>query len=187
MSERNWAIPHSRPTLGPQERQAVLDVLASEHLSDGPRCRQLEKALVGAMGSRCGAVVSSGLAALHLAMLAMDVQLGDEVIVPTYSCEALLDAVMHCRAKPVIVDVDAQTGNIRPIRRCPGVRERRSASDLPPRASSAGWECCTRCTGCCRRPPPCRAPQPRTSPCGACRSRSTRRSPTSRQVPWPLR
>ncbi len=114
MSPNDPPLPHSRPTLGPEERQAVLDVLASEHLAAGPVCRRLEQALAGAMGVRHGAVTSSGLAALHLAMLAMGVRPGDQVILPTYVCEALLDAVLYCQAQPVIVDVDAQTGNIDP-------------------------------------------------------------------------
>jgi dTDP-4-amino-4,6-dideoxygalactose transaminase len=74
----------------------------------------LEEALAQATGTEHAAVVSSGMAALHLAMLAMGVQAGDEVILPTYVCEALLDAVLLCRATPVIVDVDPQSGNIDP-------------------------------------------------------------------------
>ena len=114
MSPNHPPLPHSRPTLGPEERQAALDVLAGEHLAEGPVCRQLEQALAGAMGVRHGAVTSSGMAALHLAMLALGVRPGDQVILPTYVCEALLDAVLYCQAQPVIVDVDAQTGNIDP-------------------------------------------------------------------------
>jgi dTDP-4-amino-4,6-dideoxygalactose transaminase len=114
MSPNDRLLPHSRPTLGPEERQAVLDVLAGEHLANGPVCRQLEQALADAMGVRHGAMTSSGLAAMHLAMLAMDVRPGDRVILPTYVCEALLDAAFYCQAQPVIVDVDAQTGNIDP-------------------------------------------------------------------------
>lgn len=114
MSPNDRPLPHSRPTLGPEERQAVLDVLAGEHLANGPVCLQLEQALAQAMGVRHGALTSSGLASLHLAMLAMDVRPGDQVIMPTYVCEALLDAVLYCQAQPMIVDVDAQTGNIDP-------------------------------------------------------------------------
>jgi dTDP-4-amino-4,6-dideoxygalactose transaminase len=114
MSREHPPLPHSRPTLGAEERQAVLDVLAGEHLANGPLCRQLEQALADAMGVRHGAMTSSGLTALHLAMLAMNVRPDDQVILPTYVCEALLDAVLHCQAQPVIVDVDAQTGNIDP-------------------------------------------------------------------------
>lgn len=126
MSRNDRPLPHSRPTLGPEERQAALDVLAGEHLSDGPVCRQLEQALAGAMGVRHGAVTSSGLAALHLAMLAMGVRPNDQVILPTFSCEALLDAVLYCQAQPVIVDADALTGNIDPaaVRRAIGPQTR---------------------------------------------------------------
>lgn len=107
-------IEHSRPTLGAAEQQAASEVIATGRLAAGEQCRLLEQALAGAMGVGQGAAVSSGLAALHLAALAMGVGEGDQVILPTYTCEALLSAVLYCGAEPVIVDVDERTGNIDP-------------------------------------------------------------------------
>lgn len=111
---QNMIIPHSKPTLGQDEAQAMLEVLRSGQLVQGPQCAAFERAIADLMGVRHGVAVSSGMSALHLAMLAMNIGEGDEVILSSYVCEALLDAVLHCRAKPVIVDVESGSGNINP-------------------------------------------------------------------------
>jgi len=70
---------------------------------------------MAAMHDAAGAVAtSSGTAALHLALLALGVGPGDEVVIPGYVCTAVLNAVHYVRAKPVLADVDDRTGNIRP-------------------------------------------------------------------------
>jgi len=105
-------IPHSRPTLGPEEREAVLAVLESGHVAQGPRCREFERAVAERLGVGHACCVSSGLAALHLALLGLGTGPGDEVMLPSLVCEALLHAVHYCGAAPVIVDVESETGNL---------------------------------------------------------------------------
>ena len=108
-------IPHSRPTLGVEEREAVAAVLAGGHLAQGPRCQAFEEAVARALGVKHARCVSSGLAALHLSLLAVGVGRGHQVILPSLVCEALLQAVLYCGADPVLVDVISETGNIDPV------------------------------------------------------------------------
>ncbi len=86
-------------------------VLSSGRLTRGPMCDAADAELTARTGQRCH-VVSSGTAALHLALLAAGVQPGDEVIVPATSFVATANAVLYCRAKPVFVDVDSLTWTI---------------------------------------------------------------------------
>jgi perosamine synthetase len=111
---RDTIIPHSRPTLDAEEQRAVADVLAGGSVAQGPRCAEFERAVAQRIGVPYACGVSSGLAGLHLALLALRVGPGDEVIMPSYVCEALLQAVSYCRATPVIVDVTPATGNLDP-------------------------------------------------------------------------
>jgi dTDP-4-amino-4,6-dideoxygalactose transaminase len=108
------AIPHSRPTLDVEEQRAVAAVLASGFVAQGPRCAEFEQALARRIGVPYGVAVSSGLAALHVTLLGLGVGPDDDVIMPSYVCEALLQAVLYCRARPVIVDVTPATANIDP-------------------------------------------------------------------------
>lgn len=99
------SIPHSRPTLGGEEARAVSRVILSSHPAHGPVVEAFERAMAGFIGVRYGVAVSSGTAALHLALLALGVGEGDEVIIPDYTCTALLNAVLYTRATPVPVDI----------------------------------------------------------------------------------
>jgi perosamine synthetase len=105
-------IPHSRPSISDSDIQAVVSVLKSGQLSQGPKVQELEKKLALLIGKKKAVAVSSGSAALHLALLALDVKESDEVIIPSYVCSAVLNAVNYTGAIPVIVDIDPLTFNI---------------------------------------------------------------------------
>ena len=107
-------IPHSKPKLGEEEIRLAAGVIASGQIAQGKKVREFERAFAD-MHSRDEAVcVSSGTAALHLVLLAMGIGPGDEVILPTFVCTALLNAVNYVRAIPVLADIDLQTYNIDP-------------------------------------------------------------------------
>ncbi len=99
-------IPHSKPTLGEEEALAAAQVVRSGHLAEGPQTRSLERALARRVRAAHASAVSSGSAALHLALLALDIGPGDEVLLPTYVCTALLNAVRYVGAEPVLADID---------------------------------------------------------------------------------
>ena len=107
-------IPHSRPTLGDKEKRAVAAVISSGHIAEGEVVNRFEKAFAKKMGVHQAVAVSSGTAALHLALLAMGVGPDDEVIIPSYVCVALLHVVDYVGAKPVLAEIDPLTYNIDP-------------------------------------------------------------------------
>src|SRR4029453_11142387 len=75
----------------------------------GPKVAEFEASLADAVGTAHAAVVSSGTAALHLALLALEIGPGDEVVVPAYTFPATANVVELCGAKAVLVDVDPDT------------------------------------------------------------------------------
>jgi len=107
-------IYHSMPTIGVEEKLALLEVLDSGQVTCGKRVHEFEKQLSKYIGVKYAIAVSSGLSGLHLALLSLDIGDGDEVIIPSYVCEALLNAVLYVHAKPIITDVEVETGNISP-------------------------------------------------------------------------
>lgn len=98
-------VPHSRPWVGEAEVSAVAAVLNSRQIAQGPRVMELERNWCEATGTQAAAAVGSGLAAMRLALAALEVGPGDEVILPAYSCVALLNAVLAMGATPVLADV----------------------------------------------------------------------------------
>ena len=116
MSARSRPIRLARPDVGEAELAAVAEVVASGMLTMGPKVGELECALAGACGTSDAVVVSSGTAALHLAMMALGIGPGDEVIVPAYTFPATANAVELCRGRAVLVDVDPDTFNLDPAK-----------------------------------------------------------------------
>ena len=102
-------IPHSRPTLGAEEASRVAEVVARGHVAQGAEVAALETALAARFGTAAAAAVSSGTAALELALRALDVGHGDEVVIPTFVCDALWHAVTRVGATPVLADADPST------------------------------------------------------------------------------
>lgn len=105
-------IPHSRPTLDQDDYASVLHILKSGHLAQGKQVEQFEKDLSSLIGVRGGVAVSSGTAALHLALLSLNTGSGDEIIIPDFVCTAPLNAIRYTGAVPVIADIDPLTYNI---------------------------------------------------------------------------
>jgi len=98
-------IAHSKPSLGDEERAAVARVLGSGQLAQGAEVAAFEAECAAFAGRRHGVAVSSGTAALHLALGALGLGPDDPVAVPSYACAALVTAVHLQGARPVICDV----------------------------------------------------------------------------------
>jgi perosamine synthetase len=117
-------IPLSRPDVGPEEEALVLEVLRSGRLSLGPMLRRFEGALGDFLGADHVSAVSSGTAALHLAIRAAGVERGDEVITSPFSFVASANCILYEHATPVFVDIDPQTLNIAPAAAAAAATER---------------------------------------------------------------
>lgn len=107
-------IPHSKPSLTLKDHRCLHDIFQTKMIAQHQFVRQFEKNFSTYHSLKDAVALNSGTAALHLALLALDVQQGDEVIIPSYVCTALLNAVHYTQAKPVIVDVLRTDGNICP-------------------------------------------------------------------------
>ncbi|MFA6599666.1 MAG: DegT/DnrJ/EryC1/StrS family aminotransferase [Candidatus Omnitrophota bacterium] len=105
-------IPHSKPTLGKEEKAACLRVLDSQQIAQGRQVEAFEKGFCRLTGRRYAIAVNSGSAALSLALRVLKVGPGDEVIVPSYNCAALLHAVDSVGAKAKPVDIEAADFNL---------------------------------------------------------------------------
>jgi perosamine synthetase len=120
-------IPLARPVIGEAEEQRVLEVLRSGRLSLGPLLEQFEQAFASRVGAPWASAVSSGTAGLHLALRAAGVKDGDEVITSPFSFVASANVAVYERARPVFVDVDPLTLNLRPDAVAAAVTERTAA------------------------------------------------------------
>lgn len=109
-------VPLCRPTLGPEELAAVEEVLASGQLVQASRVERFERACSDRLLGQPVAAVSSGTAALHLALLEVGVGPGDEVVVPALTFPAPANMVELLGATPVLVDVEPETCNLDPRR-----------------------------------------------------------------------
>ncbi|MBI2217770.1 MAG: DegT/DnrJ/EryC1/StrS aminotransferase family protein [Candidatus Rokubacteria bacterium] len=105
-------IPHSRPTLGEEDASRVARVVASGQIAQGPAVAAFERGMADHLGTPAAAAVSSGTAALELALRALSVGAGDEVVIPSFVCDALHHAVTRCGARPVLADADPVTLSI---------------------------------------------------------------------------
>jgi perosamine synthetase len=107
-------IPIARPLLGTEEEDAVLRVLVSGQLAQGEHVAAFERRFAEMCRVREAVAVSSGTAALHLALLAHDIGPGDEVITSAFSFAATANAVLLAGATPVFVDIEHDTFTIDP-------------------------------------------------------------------------
>jgi dTDP-4-amino-4,6-dideoxygalactose transaminase len=135
-------IPVARPWLDEQDAEAARRAILSGWVTQGPEVAAFEREFAAAVGAPHACAVSSCTTALHLALLAVGVGPGDEVITVSHSFIATANAVRYCNATPVFVDVTADTFNIDPSLVEPAISERTKAilvvhqlgmpCDLPP-------------------------------------------------------
>jgi perosamine synthetase len=109
-------VPVARPSFGVGEEQAVVEVLRSGWVSQGPRVAEFERRFAEYVGAQEAIAVSSCTTALHLALLVAGVHPGDEVLCPSLSFIATANAIVYAGAKPVFVDIEPFTFNIDPSR-----------------------------------------------------------------------
>ncbi len=110
-------IPVCVPLLDGHEERYVAQAVRDGWISSvGPAVSAFERGFAGWCGAAHGVGASSGTAALHLALRALDVGPGDEVVIPDFAMVAVLFAVLYCGATPVAADVEPDTGNLDPAR-----------------------------------------------------------------------
>jgi perosamine synthetase len=120
-------VPLAQPVLGVEEEQAVIEVLRSGQLSLGPRVPAFEEAFAARVGAAHASAVSSGTSGLHLALRAVGVKEGDEVITSPFSFVASANAPVFERARPVFADIDPITLNLDPAAAAAAITERTTA------------------------------------------------------------
>jgi perosamine synthetase len=120
-------VPLARPVLGEAEERAVLEVLRSRHLSLGPRVPEFERRFAARLGVPHASAVSSGPAGLHLALRAVGVSAGDEVVTSPFSFVASANAPIYKGARPVFADIDPRTLNLDPEAARAAITDRTSA------------------------------------------------------------
>ena len=107
-------LPLTRPLIDEAEERAVLEVLRSGWLVQGPVVAEFERAVAGYVGAPHGIATSSCTTALHLALLLLGVGPGDEVIVPSFTFIATANVVRYVGATPVFADVEEETHTLDP-------------------------------------------------------------------------
>ena len=133
ISRRLQLIAISKPYIGEEEKAAVLEVLDSGMLSQGPRTQAFEERFAALCQVKHAVAVSSGTAAIHLALLANGIGPGHEVITTPFTFMATINAILSTGATPVLVDIDQETFNIDPDQVEQAVTERTKGN--PTRAS----------------------------------------------------
>lgn len=109
---RRPIIAHSKPLLGDEEIGAVVRVLHSGQIAQGKKVEEFEAKVADYIGSKFAIAVSSGTAALHLALLGLGIRRGDEVILPSYVCPSPYLAILHAGATPRLADINPSDYNI---------------------------------------------------------------------------
>jgi dTDP-4-amino-4,6-dideoxygalactose transaminase len=105
-------IPISLPSMGQEEWEATKEPIFSGWITQGPKVAEFEKIFAQRHKVKHAIAVSNCTTALHLALVALDIKPGDEVIVPAFTWISTANAIMYCGATPVFVDVDVKTFNI---------------------------------------------------------------------------
>ena len=104
----------SKPYIGEAEKKAVLEVLDSGMLVQGPRTAELEEKFAAVCDTKYAIATSSGTTALHVALLAHDIKPGDEIITTPFTFMASVNAIIYTGAVPVFVDIEEDTFKINP-------------------------------------------------------------------------
>src|SRR3990172_1859388 len=104
----------AKPQIGDDEKQAVLEVLDSGIIAQGPRVKAFEEAFASMCGVKHAIATTSGTTALHTALLAHGIGDGDKIITSPFTFIASANSILFAGAKPVFVDIDPLTYNIDP-------------------------------------------------------------------------
>ncbi|MHB8634085.1 MAG: DegT/DnrJ/EryC1/StrS family aminotransferase [Thermoplasmatota archaeon] len=120
-------IPYGRQSIDGSVVEAVVRAVQAPWLTTGPVVEEFEQAVAAEVGTKFGVAVSSGTAALHTALKAIGIGPGDEVLVPPITFVATANAVVHCGARPVFVDVDPETLLMDPVAAAAAVTGRTKA------------------------------------------------------------
>ena len=126
-AKRETFLSFQPPAIDEEEIEAVAETMRSGWLTTGPRAAELERRFAEYAGARHALAVSSGTAALHLSLLALDVGPGDEVITTPITWPATANVIVHAGAKPVFADVRDSDLNIDPASAAERVTERTKA------------------------------------------------------------
>jgi len=107
-------IPITKPSFNRDEEEKIVEALRSGWVTQGPQVERFEEAVAKFVGARYAVATTSCTTALHLALIAASVGPGDEVICPSFSFIATANVIRYCGAKPVFVDIEADTYNLDP-------------------------------------------------------------------------
>jgi perosamine synthetase len=127
MSEKMQYIPIAKPWMGEAEAEAARRAIMSGWVTQGPEVAAFEQEFAAYVGAKSACAVSNCTTALHLALLAVGVQPGDEVITVSHSYIATANSIRYCGATPVFVDIEPQTYNLNPMLIEDGISERTRA------------------------------------------------------------
>ena len=105
-------IPLAKPEITDEDRDAVLSVLRTPYLSMGPKLAEFEQAICDYTGSTYAIAVNSGTSALQIAVRALNMERGSEVILPSFTFPALLNVILQEGLRPKFVDIDPETYNV---------------------------------------------------------------------------
>jgi len=113
---RNTYLSFSPPLIGEEEINEVIDTLKSDWITTGPKTKKFEEEFNAFLGAPASLAVSSCTAALHTALVALDIGIRDEVITTPMTFCSSVSVIEHTGAKPVLVDVEPDTLNINPLK-----------------------------------------------------------------------
>ena len=113
MNRRKY-LPFARPDFDGEEYQEIQEALEAGWVTSGPKTKQFEAEFAAYVGAKHAVAVNSCTAAMHLALEAIGLEAGDEVIVPTMTFAASAEVVRYFNARPVLVDIDPRTLNLAP-------------------------------------------------------------------------
>ena len=105
-------IPHSKPTISKSDIKAVAEQTKSGMHASGKKTIEFENKIKILIKTKYAKAVQTGTTAIHLALLALNIKKGNEVIIPSYVCQSILSAVKYTQATPVLVDITQNSSNI---------------------------------------------------------------------------
>ncbi|MFC2027885.1 UDP-4-amino-4,6-dideoxy-N-acetyl-beta-L-altrosamine transaminase [Chloroflexota bacterium] len=114
MTSKNQFIPYGHQWVDDDDIRAMIDVLESDWITQGPKVDEFENKVAAYCGAKYGVAVSNGTAALHAACAVAGISAGDEVITTPISFLATANAVVYCGGKPIFADISENTLNIDP-------------------------------------------------------------------------